>query len=75
MELPSLWIAIDKRLGEEEFLQERIALLEILDKVKNQAYLNMTTIQKWHNTYYDKKMESKMLITEDLVLLYDNRSQ
>ena len=44
LELPSLRIAIDKRLGEEEFLQERIALLKILDEVKNQAYLNMATI-------------------------------
>ena len=59
LELPSLRIAIDKRLGEEVFLQERIALLKILDEVKNQAYLNMATIQKWHNTYYDKRWNLK----------------
>lgn len=35
----------------------------------------MTTIQKWRNTYCDNKMKSKIIITNDLVLLYDSHFQ
>ena len=75
LELPSLRIAIDERLSDEESLQERIAMLEKLDEIRNQAYLNMTTIQKWRKTYYDSKMKTKMITKDDLVLLYDSRFQ
>ena len=75
LELPSLRIAIDMRLSDEESLQERIAMLERLDEVRTQAYLNMTTIRKWRKTYYDSKMKSKTLTVDDLVLLYDSRFQ
>ena len=37
LELPSLRIVIDARLSDEESLQERIAMLERLDEVRNQA--------------------------------------
>lgn len=46
LKLSSLFIAIDERLGEEESLQEKIALLERLDEIRNQAYLNIVCIQK-----------------------------
>ena len=75
LELPSLRIVIDVRLSDEESLQERIAMLERLDEVRTQAYLNMATIQKWRKTYYDSKMKSKTLTVDDLVLLYNNRFQ
>jgi hypothetical protein len=41
LELPSIRIAIDKRLNDEESFQERMVMLEKLDEVRNQAYLNM----------------------------------
>ena len=44
LKLPSLRIALDERLNDEESLQERIAMLERLDEVRNQAYLNMASI-------------------------------
>ena len=34
-------------------------MLERLNEVHNQAYLNMAAIQKWRKTYYDSKMKSK----------------
>ena len=75
LELPPLRIAIEERLSDSESLQERITMLEKLDEVRNQAYLNMAAIQKWHKTYYDSKMKSKILTADDLVLLYDSRFQ
>ena len=36
-------------------------MLKCLDKVQTQTYVNMTTIKKWHKTYYDNKMKSKTL--------------
>ena len=74
-ELPSLRIAIDERLSEEDSLQERIAMLERLDEIRGQAYLNMAAIQKWRKTYYDSKMKSKTITADDRVLLYDSRFQ
>ena len=44
LELPSLCIVIDEILSDEESLQEQIAMLERMDEVRNQAYLNMATI-------------------------------
>lgn len=54
LELPSLRIAIKEWLN---------------DGVRNQTYLNMATIQKWCKTYYDSKMNTKILAANDLVLL------
>ena len=75
LELPSLRIAIDERLSDAESLCEWITMLERLDEVRNQAYLNMAAIQKWRKTYYDSKMKSKIITADDLVLFYDNRFQ
>lgn len=45
LELQSLCIAIDPRLGDRESLEHLYAMLETLDKGRVQAYLNMVTIQ------------------------------
>jgi hypothetical protein len=36
--MPSLRITIDEYLSKDESLQERVAMLECLDKVQNRAY-------------------------------------
>lgn len=48
-------------------------MLERMDEIRSQAYLNMATIQKWCKTYYNIKTKSKILTTEDLILFYDNQ--
>ena len=75
MELPTLRIAIAERLGDEESLEQRYVMLERLDKTHAEAYLNMLPMQKHQKTYYDSKLESKVLKPNDLVLLYDSRFQ
>ena len=61
LKLPSLRIAIDERLSEDDSLQERIAMLERKDEIRGQGYLNMASIQKWRTTYYDSKMKPKKI--------------
>jgi hypothetical protein len=75
MELPTLRIAIAERLGDEESLAQRYVMLEKLDEIRAQAYLNMLAMQKQQKTYYDSKLEPKVLNPNDLVLLYDSRFQ
>ena len=50
-------------------------MLEKLDELRAQAYLNMAAIQHCHKTYYDSKVHPKTLNPKDLVLLYDCRFQ
>jgi hypothetical protein len=75
LELPSLRIALEERLDDSESLNERIAMLEKLDELRGQAYLNTAAIQKWRKTYYDSKLKNKIISENDLVLLYDSRFQ
>ena len=75
MELPTLRIAIIERLRDEESLVQRYVMLEKLDEVHAQAYLNMLIMQKQQKTYYDSKLEPKVLNPNDFVLLYDSRFQ
>ena len=75
LELPSLRIAINERLGLIESLEARINMLEKLDETRSQAYLNTAAIQKWRKSYYDSKMKDKKITPTDFVLLYDNRFQ
>lgn len=75
MELPSLRIAIDERLGDVESLEVRVNLLEKLDEIRSQAYLNTVATQKWRISYYDSKMIPKNIGPTDLVLFYDSRFQ
>lgn len=46
LELPLLRNATKEHLRDKESFQERIAMLEHLDEVRNQAYLNMAKIHK-----------------------------
>jgi hypothetical protein len=75
LELPSLRIALEERLDEPTSLEVRIAMLEKLDEIRGQAYLNTAAIQKWCKTYYDSKIKTKVIKDGDLVLLYDSRFQ
>lgn len=75
LELPSLRIAINERLGDVELLEARINILEKLDETWSQAYLNTVAIQKWRKSYYDSKLKDKKISPTDLVLLYDSRFQ
>lgn len=58
LEMPSLRTIVDI-LSDDESLEEKVAMLECIDKVQSRAYLNMTTIQKRCKTYYDSKMKSQ----------------
>ena len=73
LELPSLRIALEERLDEPQSLEVRITMLENLDKIRGQAYINTVAIQKWCKTYYDSK--TKVIKDADLVLLYDSQFQ
>ena len=50
-------------------------MLEKLDELCAQAYLNIATIQHRRKTYYDSKLHPKTLNPNDLVLLYNSRFQ
>ena len=50
-------------------------MLEKLDELCTQAYLNMAAIQRRRKTYYDSKVHPKTLNPNDLVLLYDSHFQ
>jgi hypothetical protein len=47
-------------------------MLEKLEEMQTQAYLNMLAIQKYCKTYYDSKLEPKVLKENDLILHYDD---
>lgn len=61
----SLQIALEDRLYEQEPLEVRIAMLEKLEGIRGQTYLNTVAIQKWHKTYYDNKMKTKVIKDDD----------
>lgn len=65
LKMLSLQIAIDEHLNDDKSLQERVAMLERLDEVQNQTYLNLAATQKWRKTYYDNKMKFKTLVGDD----------
>jgi hypothetical protein len=73
LEVQSLRIAIDHRLGDIESLQERMGMLEKLDETRRQAYFNTLAIQNCRKSYYDSKLLPKNLQPNDLVLLFDSR--
>lgn len=73
VELSSLRIAISKHLRDVHSLKKRIATLEQLDEIRGQAFLNMEAIQRHKKTYYDSKLQTNVLKTNVLVLLYDSR--
>jgi len=75
LELQSLRIALDHKLRDKESLEERYAMLEKLDETRAQAYLNMASIQNQRKSFYDSKLQPKLLKTNDLVLLFDSRFQ
>lgn len=62
-------------MSDKEPFQERIAMLEHLDGIKNQTYFDIGPIPKWRKTYHNSKMKPKALIANDLVLLYDIQFQ
>ena len=73
LEVPSLRIAIEYRLGDTESLQFRLFKLEKLDETRAQVLLTMETTQKRRKSYYDSKLKLKTFKANDLVLLYDSR--
>ena len=75
LEVPSLRIAIEYRLGDIDSLQFRLSQLEKLDEIWAQALLTMEAIQKCKKSYYDSKLKLKVFKPNDLVLLYDSRFQ
>ena len=75
LEVPSLRIAVEYRLGDIESLQFCLSQLAKLDEIWAQALLTMEAIQKWRKSYYDSKLKVKTFKPNDLVLLYDSRFQ
>ena len=71
IELLSLRIALEERLEDEESLKQCDDMLEKLEETTAQAYLNMVVAQNHQKTYYDSKLEPKVLKKNDLILLYD----
>ena len=75
LEVPSLRIVVEYRLGDTESLQFRLSQLEKLDEIRAQALLTMEATQKRKKSYYDSKLKVKTFKPNDLVLLYDSRFQ
>ena len=75
LEVQSLRIALDERMGDYDSLKHRLVMLEKLDETRVQIHLNMEAIQKHRKSYYDSKLAPKKLEPNDLVLLYDSRFQ
>lgn len=75
LEVPSLRIAVDERLGDIASLQFRLSELEKLDENRAHALMVMEAIQKRRKSYYDSKLQLKTIKPNDLVLLYDSRFQ
>jgi hypothetical protein len=73
LEVKSLRIAIEERLGNTESLQHHLMELEKLDETRMQALLNMEAIQRRRKSYYDSKLRRKEFKKNDWVLLYDSR--
>ena len=73
LEVQSLRIALDERLGDLESLQTRFAKLEQLDEIRANALLVMEATQRRRKSYYDSKLKPKSFMPNDLVLLYDSR--
>lgn len=72
-EIPSLRIAIENRLDEDNSLKVRLAQLEALDEKRRDAYLYTFAMQKRRKSFYDSKLGAKTFKVGDLVLLYDSR--
>ena len=75
LEVPSLCIAIEYKLGDIDSLQFCLSQLEKLDETWAQALLTLEAIQKRRKSYYDSKLKLKIFKPNDLVLLYDSRFQ
>ena len=75
LEVPSLHIAVEYRLGDTESLQFRVSQLEKLDEIWALALLTMEAIQNRRKSYYNCKLNLKTFKPNDLVLLYDSRFQ
>ena len=75
LEIPSLRVAMDERLGDNDSLQFRLSELEKLDEKRAQALLITEATQKRRKSYYDSKLKPKVFKANDLVLLYDSRFQ
>ena len=73
LEMESLRVAIDERLGETESHQSRLQDLEKLDETRREALLRTEAIQKRRKSYYDSKLKPKTFEVNDWVLLYDSR--
>jgi hypothetical protein len=72
-EIPSLRVAIENRLGDEDSLKVRLYALEALNEKRHDAHLHTYAMQVRHKSYYDSKLRPKQFKEGDLVLLYDSR--
>jgi hypothetical protein len=72
-EIPSLWVAIENRLGDEDSLKAWLYALEALDEKHRDAHLHTYAMQVRRKSYYDSKLRPKQFKEGDLVLLYDSR--
>ena len=75
LEVHSLRIALEERLGDEDSLKQRLIMLEKLDETHAQAHVNMVALQKHRKSYYDSKLVSKVVQPNDLILYYNSQFQ
>ncbi len=73
LEVQSLRIALDERLGDDDSLHYRLTELEKLDEIRASALLTMEAIQRRRKSYYDSKLRPKLFLPNNLVLMYDSR--
>ena len=72
-EVPSLRIAMDARLTDNQSLKNRPVELEALDKGRRHAAQHMEAIQRRRKVLFDKRHNVRVLQPDMLVLLQDAR--
>ena len=72
-EVESLWMAIDSRLTESQFLKNRLTNLEELDKRIRMAAQNIETIQRQRKIIFNKRYKKRALRPGMMVMIQDAR--
>ena len=73
VELKSLRVAAEMKMGEQASLQERLRELEKLDEARLHAFQAREVLQKQRKKWYDQQVREKQFQEGQLVLLYDSK--
>jgi hypothetical protein len=72
---PSLYIAHDTQMTDDESVAQRIADLQELEEARFLAYFHQSVEKSRHKSWHDRHIKSKIFAQGDKVLLYDSPYQ